>query len=84
MDARQVEPHGRAVAELGVEPDRAVVLADDAVRGREPEPRARARALGREERLEHARARFLVHAVPVSATDSRTYGPGGSGTCVPG
>src|SRR5687767_1686654 len=60
-DARQEDTEGRPPALFALDLDRAPALADDAVRGREPEPGALADLLRGEERLEDAQPRLLVH-----------------------
>ena len=59
---RQANRERRALARGGADVDRAAALRDDAVDGREPEARARADGLRREERLEDAARVSLVHA----------------------
>ena len=61
LDARQVELEGGALADLAVHPDESTALLDDAVHGGEPQPRALAFLLGREERLEHVGLGFFAH-----------------------
>ena len=59
---RQVDLEGRAAPRLGVHPNEAPRLLHDPVHGGEAEPRALARLLGGEERLEDPRLCRLVHA----------------------
>src|SRR5690606_20970732 len=55
LHARQVDLERGPLPRLAVDPDEPTALLDDAVHGREPEPRALALFLGREERLEDVR-----------------------------
>ena len=75
--ARQVDLERGAAALLAVDEDRAAALLDDAEHGREPEPGARRRGLGGEERLEQAAGgpRRSCRS-PVSLTASITCGAG--------
>src|SRR5207237_4626635 len=58
----QIDANRRAASGRGVHRNRAAALIDDAVDRRQPEPRAFALRLRREEWLERVRARLLVHA----------------------
>ena len=62
VDARQEDAEGGALADGAVDDDLPARLRDDAVHRRQPEAGALARLLGREERLEDARARRVVDA----------------------
>src|SRR5262249_1961687 len=53
VDAGQVDLEDRAEAHLAVDPDVALALLHDAVRGSEPQPRSLARRLRGDERLAH-------------------------------
>ena len=65
LDARQEDLERRPAAGRAVDADRALVIPHDAVHDGEPEARALAGALGREERIEDALERRGVHAVAV-------------------
>src|SRR5689334_1437959 len=60
-DARQMDAHGRAVADRAIDLKEAAGLGDDLIDHRQAEPGA-AVALGGKERLEDAPAGRLVHA----------------------
>ena len=74
--ARQVDPHGRALAGLAVDLDVAAGLLDEAVDHAEPEAGALALGLGGEERLEDVVDDLGGMPQPVSVTAIITYWPG--------
>src|SRR3954469_5560853 len=59
---RQIDAERRAFTNGAVNPDESVALLDDAIHGGEPETRALAWRLRREERIEDARLNFRGHA----------------------
>ena len=67
VDQRQVDIERAAATDRAVDGDRAAVRLDDAVHDSQPETRAPADRLGREEGLEDALARVVVHATAVVA-----------------
>ena len=60
-DGGEIDLERRALAGLGIEPDVATRLLDDAVHGRQPKAGSAPRGLGGEEWLEDPRLRPLVH-----------------------
>src|SRR5512141_2274057 len=63
----KVDLEGGSVPRLAGDIDEAIVLLDDAIDGSKPQADALSDLLGREERLEDMRLRFLVHAAAVVA-----------------
>src|SRR3970282_1669265 len=60
FDAWEIDLKGRTVPGLAVDPDSAAALLDNAVDGRESQPRTLACLLGREERFEEMRLGLLA------------------------
>src|SRR5205807_2134273 len=64
LDSGQIDLEGGSLAGFAVHPDAAAALLDDAIDGRESEPRPLARLFRGEEGLEDTRLGLGIHANP--------------------
>ncbi len=76
IDPREIDPEGRAVADLAIDRDVAAALFHDAVAGRETKPRALALLLGGEKWLEQSRLHLGRHPAAVIGDREQHVTPG--------